>query len=307
MKKVFINNILFRLIAPILYGTLVYIFVLMIFDSIDQLISNFFSREVLVTVGISYLLSEGMRIIILVLNRYYPFERNINIRILIQLVLNSVYSVIIVGLVISIYFIKIIGSSVFSTELISFWIIFLISALLYNMLYLSIYYLQEHNKILISKEKLLKSNMEYNMRKFRNQINSDFLFESLETLISLINTETENSEKFLNSLSEVYRYKLDNQHEELINLEDELDIISKYIFLVNTRYDGKIDVLFDIPDNALKLKLIPGTLQIILNEIITQNVISSTQPLKVNIGFEKKQLRIKYTRNKRLYYNEIRW
>jgi two-component system LytT family sensor kinase len=272
----------------------------MVFDSIDQLINNFFSQEVLVTILIAYMLSESMRGIIMLLDRYYSFKRNTKIRVTIQLLVNSAVSVIIVSLVISLYFYFVVESSVFSTELISFNIIYLISVVFYNMLYISIYYLQQHNEMRISKEKLLRSNMESNMKRFRNQINSDFLFGSLETLITLVNTNPDQSEKFINYLSDIYRFKLDNRNEELVDINSEVDVFGKYVFLLNIRYDNSLSISYNIPEKPGNIKLIPGTMQSVIEMIISENIVSSMQPVNIAIDYGDQVLIFKYRKNLKL-------
>jgi len=282
MKRIFINNILFRVLAPAVYGTMLYIIVLLVFDSIILLYDNFFSEEVLLCVLITYLLSESMRGAILLLEKFYPFERNSTLRIVLQTSISCILSIIFVSLIIYFYFKQIIGYSHFYTELIAFNIVFLISCLFYNLLFFSIFFLDKQNNIQLIKEQTIKKNSEYKLKTFINEINPNFLFISLETLIAIIKNDPKSSDDFINRLSEIYRYKLDNKFNELIDLKSEIKSVENLIFILNLRNNNNIFVNFNIPRKYFGKKIIPNTLNIIFENIINNNIISNLQSFEVN-------------------------
>jgi LytS/YehU family sensor histidine kinase len=142
--------------------------------------------------------------------------------------------------------------------------------------------------------------MEYNMDRFKNQINSEFLYSSLETLISLIKASPDKSEKFINYLSDVYRFKLDNRNEELIEIKNEFEITRKYLYLLNTRYENSIVFTSDIPDESERMQIIPGTLQSLLDDILSRNIISTKQTFNINAIIKDRLLCLKYKQNPRL-------
>ncbi len=282
MKRIFINNILFRVVAPVIYGTMLYVIILLVFDSIILLYDNFFSEEVLLCVGITYLLSESMRGIILLLEKLYPFERNSTIRIVLQTSISCTLSIIFISIIIYLYFKLIIGYSHFYTELITFNIVFLFSCLFYNLLFFSIFFLDKQNNIQLIKEQVINKNSEYKLKAFINEINSNFLFNSLETLITIIKNNPQSSDDFINRLSEIYRYKLDNKFNELIDLKSEIKSVENLIFILNLRCNNNIFVDFNISNNDLNKKVVPNALHIIFEDIVYNNIISNLQSLEVN-------------------------
>ena len=70
----------------------------------------------------------------------------------------------------------------------------------------------------------------------KSQVNPHFLFNSLNTLASLINEDPEQAEDFVQQMSKVYRYLLRNNEVELTNLESEIKFIRSYFHLLQTRY-----------------------------------------------------------------------
>ena len=70
----------------------------------------------------------------------------------------------------------------------------------------------------------------------KSQVKPHFLFNSLNTLASLINEDPEQAEDFVQQMSKVYRYLLRNNEVELTNLESEIKFIRSYFHLLQTRY-----------------------------------------------------------------------
>ena len=157
--KIFLHNILFRIFTPPVFGALIYILILLIFDSLDQLINNFFSNEVLLIIILTYVLFLCMRQVIVILEKKCPIETKIRNRILIQLFINGLLSIVITTGIISFYFIFFLGYSSFSEELIIFNLVFLITSIFYNMLYFSIFFLFQKNEMVIEKERIFYDNV----------------------------------------------------------------------------------------------------------------------------------------------------
>lgn len=288
MKKiVFINNPLFRVLCPPLYGVLVYLLILMANDNISQLQENFFSQEVWLCIGLAFLLSEGMRLIINSLNRYYPAENRLQNRIIIQLVSNALYSIVMVSIVIAIYFIYVLGYSNFTVELMLLNVIYLISCFLYNLLYFGYLYLNIQNSAKLEKENMKTKNLEFQLQSFKNEVNPNLLYSSLETLISLIHTSAEESEVFIDKLSDVYRYLLDNKQNEFNSLQDEIKSVDNLIYLLNVRESGTITFSANMEGHEMDKKIVTGTLARLVEFVAGNTIISENQPLEISCYIEQ--------------------
>ena len=312
MKKIFINNIVFRIVTPPIYGTIVYILILLVFDTLDQLTVSFFGREVLLTIILTYFLSESMRLGIIWLDKLYPVRRNFGVRISLQLISGAaICSFVVISSLVSIYFFFFEGYttfSSFSTELITLNIIFILTSIFYNMLYFSIFFLNQQNEVQLERETTLRENLEFELQSFKNEINPELLYGSLETLISLVHKNPQMSEEFIGHLSEVYRYKLDNKHNELAYLGDELKSVQNLLYLLNLRYSGNIKFNVNIPEEVLSYKIVPGTLQVIMENSVLYNIVSDIQPLEIDCVLKKDNyLVIKNKLNKRLYREPIKY
>jgi two-component system, LytTR family, sensor kinase len=147
-------------------------------------------------------------------------------------------------------------------------------------------------KSLIDVEKYKAESLQAQLHNLKNQINPHFLFNNLSVLSSLVYTNQDKAVDFIQQLSKVYRYLLDNRSFALVSLDKELDFINSYTFLLKIRFDEKLTINFNIAPESLNLVLPPMTLQILIENAIKHNEISSEKKLTINITANQNQLEI---------------
>jgi hypothetical protein len=109
-------------------------------------------------------------------------------------------------------------------------------------------------------------------------------------LSSLIEENPESAQKFTTSLSKVYRYVLEQKDKELVSVAEELKFAKTYMNLLKMRFENSIT--FEIPegfDNE-EAKVVPLSLQLLLENCIKHNIVSEAKPLHVKISIENNQL-----------------
>jgi two-component system LytT family sensor kinase len=136
---------------------------------------------------------------------------------------------------------------------------------------------------LIEVEKYKTESLQAQLQNLKNQINPHFLFNNMSVLSSLVYKDQDKAVDFINQLSKVYRYLLDNKDRELVTLEDELAFIRSYTYLLQIRFDTNIKFEIAVEDNSLQKLLPPMAIQILVENAIKHNEISEEQPLRVNI------------------------
>ncbi len=141
----------------------------------------------------------------------------------------------------------------------------------------------------IENEKLKQENLENQLVALKNQINPHFLFNSLNSLNSLIRGNKE-ATMFVNKLSFMYRYILQSSDRNLVTLKEELKFLDSYIFLIKTRYRNRIEIEINISDDLCDQKVPPLALQLLVENAIKHNEISETNPLLVKIYFDSDYL-----------------
>ncbi|TYP99348.1 histidine kinase [Tenacibaculum adriaticum] len=127
----------------------------------------------------------------------------------------------------------------------------------------------------------------------KSQIDPHFLFNSLNVLTSLISENPNLAEKFTTKLSKVYRYVLEQRNKELIPIEEELQFAKTYMELLQMRFEDALE--FKVPTSVSnsELKIVPLSLQLLLENAVKHNVVSSSKPLKISIYEENGFLKIK--------------
>ncbi|MCF6213116.1 MAG: histidine kinase [Flavobacteriaceae bacterium] len=117
----------------------------------------------------------------------------------------------------------------------------------------------------------------------KSQLDPHFLFNSLNVLVSLIGENPDKAERFTTKLSKVYRYVLEQKDKDLIPLQEELDFANTYMELLKMRFEES--VVFELPKSDLdpNLKIVPLSLQILLENAVKHNVINKENPLVICI------------------------
>lgn len=145
---------------------------------------------------------------------------------------------------------------------------------------------------LIEVEKYKTESANAQLQNLKNQLNPHFLFNNLSVLSSLVYKNQDKAVDFINELSKVYRYVLENKNSELVSLKEELDFLEHYIFLLKIRFEENIQ--FDIRIEKIEnVFLPPMCLQMLVENTIQHNETSEAKPLKVSIFTENNCLVIR--------------
>jgi sensor histidine kinase YesM len=147
----------------------------------------------------------------------------------------------------------------------------------------AIYSQQEWRRTQLEKEQLEKLHLQSQLDVLKNQINPHFLFNSLNSLSSLIADDSEKAEEFVDKLSRVYRYILLHNDRDWVNLQTELAFINAYFHLLQTRYSEGVQLNITVPDSQADLLLPPLTLQLLIENAIKHNVVHKNTPLSIEI------------------------
>lgn len=133
-------------------------------------------------------------------------------------------------------------------------------------------------------EKLHQQMSAVQMMALQAQLNPHFLFNSLNSLSSLIAEDPAKAERFVDEMANVYRYLLRNNDNKLTTLQTELKFVDSYYHLLKTRYGAGIDLRKSVDDPYLAYQLPPLTLQLLLENAVKHNIVSSDQPLIIEVA-----------------------
>jgi hypothetical protein len=124
----------------------------------------------------------------------------------------------------------------------------------------------------------------------KQQLNPHFLFNSLTSLSSLIYINPKQADAFLDNMSRIYRYILKTRDNEIVPLGEEIKFVQTYIDLQKTRFDNGLRVNIDVDTRYYHLRIVPVTLQNLIENAIKHNVIDNDNPLGIDIYVENNYL-----------------
>ena len=133
--------------------------------------------------------------------------------------------------------------------------------------------------------KLKEEKLIFQYETLKNQVNPHFLFNSLNTLSSLIRSDVDLSDLFIQKLSSVYRYVLENQENELVPLEEELQFVRDYFYLQQIRDGEKIELKMEV-QNTVGASILPVSLQLLVENALKHNTATRRDPLWITIHYE---------------------
>ncbi|MFZ9503187.1 MAG: sensor histidine kinase [Cyclobacteriaceae bacterium] len=145
------------------------------------------------------------------------------------------------------------------------------------------FYMSRLRQTEIEAAQLKKENLEAQFEALRSQINPHFLFNCLNALSTLVYRDAEVSAKFIAQLSNVYRYLLYNQEKKLVTLHDEMAFLESYLFLLKIRFGENIEIRKEIAEKYEHYHVPPAALQMLIENAIKHNVVSSRNPLRIDI------------------------
>lgn len=127
----------------------------------------------------------------------------------------------------------------------------------------------------------------------KSQISPHFLFNAFNTLSQLIDVDAAKAGKYVDQLALVFRKVLHFREQDLISLEEELGLVEAYVHLQQQRFENKLRVHMSIPDSALKLMVVPMSVQLLVENAVKHNVITAARPLDIELHVHDLQLTVK--------------
>ncbi len=145
------------------------------------------------------------------------------------------------------------------------------------------YYFRQWKISLIQTEQLKRENIQSQFEALKNQLDPHFLFNSMNTVYSLIDSNPDKAKEFITKFSKIYRHVLDVKGEVVVLLKDEMEFLDAYIFLQKIRHEGNLEISINIDAQKLNNYIPPLSLQMLVENAIKHNIVSEKHPLKIAI------------------------
>jgi LytS/YehU family sensor histidine kinase len=159
---------------------------------------------------------------------------------------------------------------------------FIMSCLVTSSCYI-IYLIRRQQQVIIENEQLQAENIRNQFEVLKNQLNPHMLFNSLNTLRSLVRENQDRAQDYIQELSRVLRYTLQGNESQSVTLREEMDFVSAYIFLLKMRFEDNLQFEIDIECNLEDYFLPPMSIQMLIENAVKHNEISNRRPLTITI------------------------
>lgn len=145
----------------------------------------------------------------------------------------------------------------------------------------------QNQQVGIELERTKSDNLGAQYELLKQQVNPHFLFNSLNTLKYMVESDDTHTVDFILKLSDFYRFTLESRKQDLIKLAEELEILNAYVFLLKARFEDGIDLFINISPDHYQSLIPPFTLQLLVENAIKHNVVSLDYPLRISLYSNK--------------------
>ena len=224
------------------------------------------------------------------LNQRIPLEKQFSARIILDFIINALFGIITSGIILMAVLYGMSRNPIadlwlsYRESFLTLWIMVVVLVLMYNIVMLVFYAYYHYAEGQISDVKIARKQLKLQFEALKSQLSPHYLFNSLNTISSLIHQDTNRAEDFIRRLADTYHYILNTHQQQLISLEKEIEFVRAYYYLLCVRYEEGLNLEINIPDQLLTYKVPPLTVQILVENAIKHNVFSKDRPLNIYLG-----------------------
>lgn len=140
---------------------------------------------------------------------------------------------------------------------------------------------------------LQRERMVFEYEHLKSQVNPHFLFNSLNTLVSLIDEDKDMAMRYTEQLSDLYRNMLAHRDQDLILLKEEWSLLEKYFYIQQNRFGKALQWEVHIPQQVMQTgRIVPLALQLLVENAIKHNIVSRTVPLTIRIEADGETIKV---------------
>lgn len=231
---------------------------------------------------------EAFRIVILILRQKYPHHKDTGRRIGLQTIF--FFLLICLGAILITFISQNLPRDTvqnFASEYIEIAVRSMLLGALINIIYECVYLTDLYKKSFYESERLKKEGLKAQYELLRDQISPHFLFNSLNTLITIVPEDPTLAVQYIQTLSNVYRQILSTSEKKIASLKTEIIFLKDYIYLYKMRFGDNLHVEYKIPDDLSGLLVATFAMQMLVENALKHNIISERHPLNILISVEK--------------------
>ena len=158
-----------------------------------------------------------------------------------------------------------------------------VGMLIYSVIYLALFSYNQYAIAQIRSAKQDRKQLALQFEALKGQLSPHYLFNCLNTISSLIYKDVHLAEDFIRRLAQTYQYILDTNDKNFVALEEEVEFVKSYNYLLKVRFENNLQLDINLPPNVMKSKIPPLTLQMLVENAVKHNTISKEHPLYIYI------------------------
>lgn len=162
-------------------------------------------------------------------------------------------------------------------------ILLLASLSIYTIVYALLYSYQQYAVAQIETLQRERKQLELQFEALKSQVSPHYLFNSLNTISSLIYKDPQSAEQFIRRLAQTYQYILATQNKRYVLLREEVEFVQSYYYLLRIRFQQQLSVEFNLPNSLLDTRIPPLTLQILVENAVKHNTLNADNKLFIYI------------------------
>lgn len=152
-----------------------------------------------------------------------------------------------------------------------------------NLVEFNTYSYSEYSVGQIRKLRAERKQLEFQFEALKSQLSPHYLFNSLNTISSLVYRDAQVAETFIRNLADTFNYVLNTRNVRMVTLKEEVEALKDFGYLLRIRYATAVDLKIEIDDELMTLPIPPLTFQLLVENAVKHNIISDDDPLKINI------------------------
>jgi two-component system, LytTR family, sensor kinase len=252
-------------------------------------------RHLLFAFLLSNLAGLGLFFLSRFLNRMAPWHVATALRFFVELVVMALFGALLTLAALRGY-LWLLGTSpahfyqVYHDPLIKLVILGVVIIFIYTILDFTWYTYNQYAALQIEQVKVTSTQLVLQLEVLKSQLSPHYLFNSLNTISSLMYQDPEKAEQFIRKLAHTYQYIMATQEQQLVPLGEEIKFLQAYFFLLKARFEDAVHLSLDLPRRTLSSKIPPLTLQLLLENAVKHNAPTDEAPLYVRIYLSDKNL-----------------
>jgi len=218
----------------------------------------------------------------------FPWHRSTNIRfgigslinLIIGLVLFAVFGSLYIGLFHVDYQLSEFTVT-YRDPLLKLSILLFVSIIVFTVIDFAVHTYKQYTTGQIETARIMREQLNLQFEALKKQMSPHFLFNSLNTISSLIYRSNNLAEAFIRKLAQTYQSVLNYHDRQLIPLDAELELVESYGYLMSVRYEKAMEISVDVDETTSGMEVPPLSVQMLVENAIKHNQLSYENPLKL--------------------------